>query len=51
MVHEHVHNVLEATRVSRGEKPTADLVNSLSQLWQALIVLLCVIPAPSRDRL
>lgn len=51
MVHEHVHNVPEATGVLRGEKTTADLVNSLSQLWQALVVLPCVIPVPSRDRL
>lgn len=51
MVHEHIHNVPEATGVSRGEKPAADLVDSLSQLWQMLVVLPCVIPAPSRDGL
>lgn len=51
MVHEHIHNVPEATGVLRGEKTTADLVNSLAQLWQVLIVCLCVVPAPSRDEL
>lgn len=51
VVHEHVDNVPEATRVSRGEKAAADLVDGLPQLWQPLVVLPRVVPAPSRDGL
>lgn len=53
VVHEHVDNVSEATRISWGEKPTADLIDSLPQLRYAVIVLPCVVPARGggRDRL
>lgn len=51
MVHEHVHHVPEAARVSRGKEATADLVDGLAQLGQGLVVLPGIVPVPSRDRL
>lgn len=53
MVHEHVDNISEATGISWGEKPTADLIDSLPQLRYAVVVLPCVVPARGggRDRL
>jgi len=53
VVHEHVDNISEATGISWGEKPTADLIDSLPQLRYAVIVLPCVVPARGggRDRL
>lgn len=51
MMHEHVHNILEAARVPRGKEAAADLVDGLAQLGQALVILTSIVPGPSRDRL
>lgn len=51
VMHEHVHNILEAARVPRGKEAAADLVDGLAQLGQALVILTSIVPGPSRDRL
>lgn len=44
MVHQHIDNILEAVWLLGREEATADLVHSLSQLWQTVIVLLGMVP-------
>lgn len=45
MVQQHVDNVLKAVGLSGGEEAAVDLVHSLPQLGQAVVVLMGVVPA------
>lgn len=45
VVHQHVNHILEAVWLLGGKEATTDLVHSLPQLGQALIVLLGDVPA------
>lgn len=49
MIQQHVDYVLEELRLLGVEVPTLDLVNHLSQLRDAVIVLLSVVPAQKHE--
>lgn len=44
MVHQHVDHILEAVWIFGRKEAAADLINSLSQLWQALIEFSGIVP-------
>ena len=44
VVHQHVDHILEAVRIFGRKEATADLINSLSQLRQALIEFSGIVP-------
>lgn len=44
MMHQHVDNFLKQVRLLRAKEASSDLVNSLFEFWQAVVVFFSVVP-------
>lgn len=44
MIHQHIDDIMETTRITWREEATVYLINSLSEFWKPVIVFLSIVP-------